>query len=215
MATSIASLQRLIAEARSAEVWRELGFASWTAYVADVTSAQPVRLEREQRRELVAMLTAEGMTPKAISSTLGVDRSTVSRDRSQGVQAAHPDVPRATSLTGLDGKTYAPPKPYRHLAAVPERIDPTTGEVLNPAPSVEAFLSADPEISRLRAQQKVAKAMRRIGELTVYEADWAAGVLDDEDLEILDNHVRRLTTWAAAVHNARKPGLRAIDGSTR
>ncbi len=56
------TLYKLISEAKVGAAHSALGFASWTAYVADVFAAAPLHLEREQRRELVGYLDSEGMS---------------------------------------------------------------------------------------------------------------------------------------------------------
>jgi hypothetical protein len=77
------TLYKLISEAKVGAAHSALGFASWTAYVADVFAAAPLHLEREQRRELVGYLDSEGMSVRAISRTVGAARNTVRDDLQQ------------------------------------------------------------------------------------------------------------------------------------
>jgi hypothetical protein len=77
------TLYSLITEAKAGGVYAALGFASWTAYVADVFAAAPLHLEREQRRELVGYLDSEGMSVRAIGRTVGAARNTVREDLQQ------------------------------------------------------------------------------------------------------------------------------------
>ena len=67
---------------------------------------------------IVGILTAEGMSTRAIAPIVGVNNTTVHRDLSP--------VATATPVNGLDGKTYAP-KPDVI------RVDAHTGEVLDAA----------------------------------------------------------------------------------
>lgn len=131
----VEKLQSLLEEAKEGNVHVALGYPSWPAYVADVMGEEPLRLSRDDRREIVHYLTGEGMSTRAIGQALGVSRDTVSKDRSAGVRNLTPapdetldaevvedDDPevdahiaslnaRATTprpVTGLDGKTYTP-----------------------------------------------------------------------------------------------------------
>ena len=73
-------LRNLIEEAKRSNVWNVLGFASWTAYLADVLGDEPMRVSREERIELVSYLAGEGLSTRAIAPIVGVDRKTVERD---------------------------------------------------------------------------------------------------------------------------------------
>ena len=67
-------------EARAGGAHAAMGFASWTDYLSSTLGASPMRLDREQRRELVAYLAGEGMSTRAIAPIVGVGDSTVQRD---------------------------------------------------------------------------------------------------------------------------------------
>ena len=151
-------LQELIDEAKSVDLHTPLGFASWTAYVADVFTITN-ELGREQRRELVGYLAGEGMSNRAIAQAVGVTHTTVRRDREAASQVEHhvpPDrptitvdrtvidsatgeviseAPPAPQVTGLDGKTYTPPRP-------------------KPQPPTEEQLIAHHEAEKLTAHQE-------------------------------------------------------------
>lgn len=86
---NLAKLDALVQQAKAGEIHKALGYASWTAYVADVFTIQ-VRLEREKRRELVGYLSGEGMSQRAIAETIGVDRNTVRTDLRSQVGEIHP-----------------------------------------------------------------------------------------------------------------------------
>ena len=77
---NIDKLKGLVSEARESEVHVALGYASWTAYLADVLGETPMRLERDVRQELVAELSAQGMSTRAIAPIVGVSQKTVDRD---------------------------------------------------------------------------------------------------------------------------------------
>lgn len=128
-------VQALIERAQAGRAWEVLGFQSWTAYVSEVLGEQPMRLPREERREMVAMLSSTGMSTRAIAPVVGVDHSTAVRDLRTTSGAFAPLGPSAArgltnstvsnetvelstnasgptyeeSVTGLNGKTYARP----------------------------------------------------------------------------------------------------------
>ena len=123
IATDMQLFKSLIDEARSKSIHGLLGFKSWTAYVADVVGKEMTALPVDDRRQIVGLLTVEGMSTRAQAAALGVSNATVSRDQ-QVLHDVTPvpetadadpevlhDVAPAT-VTGRDGKTYpAKPKP--------------------------------------------------------------------------------------------------------
>jgi transposase len=84
-----------------ARAWETLGYESWEAMCTN-EFGMTLHLPREQRRELVADLTAKGMSTRAIAPALGVTDVTVRRDR--GATNVAP-----ANVVGLDGKPYAKP----------------------------------------------------------------------------------------------------------
>lgn len=86
----VEKLQALLEEAKEGNVHVALGYPSWPAYVADVMGDEPLRLSRDDRREIVDYLTGEGMSTRAIGHALGVNNATVKRDRDAGVAFATP-----------------------------------------------------------------------------------------------------------------------------
>ena len=77
--------------------------------------AEPLRLARDERRELVGRLADEGMSTRAIAPIVGVDKDTVRRDLiSTGANTPVDDAkPTVRTTEGRDGKnrTYASPEP--------------------------------------------------------------------------------------------------------
>jgi hypothetical protein len=108
-------LQGYVAEAKAGNAHLALGYASWTAYLAEVLGEEPMRLARGERQEMVQMLSAEGMSTRAIAPIVGADHVTVSRDLGR-VANATPEPVR-----GMDGKTYTRPEPATPAAPTPKR----------------------------------------------------------------------------------------------
>lgn len=80
--SNLDTLMQRVAEAKAGQIHVALGFPSWTAYAADALKVTS-RLDREQRRELVGMLSDEGMSTRAIAETVGISKNTVTADLSQ------------------------------------------------------------------------------------------------------------------------------------
>lgn len=77
---NLARLQVLVQEAQAGQAHVVLGYASWTAYLADVFGEEPLRLPRDQRQELVGYLAGEGMSTRAIAPIVGVSKAQVATD---------------------------------------------------------------------------------------------------------------------------------------
>ena len=62
----------------------------------------PMRLDRDQRRELVAYLAGEGMSTRAIAPIVGASKDTVHRDLAT---VSGETVDRPSMVTSLDGRS--------------------------------------------------------------------------------------------------------------
>jgi hypothetical protein len=89
---NIAKLTGLIEEAKQGQIHVALGFASWTAYLADALGGR-LELDTDSRREVVALMSGEGMSQRAIAQAVGVSQKTVDRDLDKGTQVSHGDSP--------------------------------------------------------------------------------------------------------------------------
>lgn len=85
-------LRNLVEEAKHSNVWQMLGYASWTAYLADTLGAEPMRLGRDERQELVGYLSGEGMSTRAIAPIVAVDQKTVVNDLRRGEENSSPEM---------------------------------------------------------------------------------------------------------------------------
>lgn len=115
-----ATVLALVDEAKAGGAHVALGYKSWTAYLSDVLSDEPLRLARDEARELTVRLSGEGMTERAIAPIVGTSPATVHRDLTASYEATdEPTVVRVT--TGLDGRertavTSIRTRPRRALA---------------------------------------------------------------------------------------------------
>jgi hypothetical protein len=120
----VEKLHQLVQQAKDGNAHVALGYPSWTAYLADVLGKQPIRLDATERRELVAYLSGEGMSTRAIAPIVGVTHKTVVKDTQvvpevpPGVNRVTGEITETTGVTGLDGKTYERPAPK---ASTPRR----------------------------------------------------------------------------------------------
>ena len=102
---SMNELQQDIADAYHARDWETLGYSTWDAYVSGEFGGSMPRLDRDERRELVVNLRAEGLSTRAIAVATGVHKDTVRNDLSTGENSP---VDEPTPVIGINGKTYEP-----------------------------------------------------------------------------------------------------------
>jgi hypothetical protein len=119
-------LSLLVTKAKAGDAHLALGYRSWTEYVSAEFAGCSLRLDREDRRELVALLAGEGMSTRAIAPIIGTSEGTVRNDLA-GAQDYAPD----HKVTGIDGKMYSRPEPAVIEAAV--KGDPETRATANRA----------------------------------------------------------------------------------
>lgn len=122
-------LTTLLTEAKQGEIHKALGIKSWPAYVADAVSI-PVAPEREDRKLLVQFLSGQGMSQRAIASTLNTSQKTVDRDLEDA------EVQEGATVTSLDGAQ----RPKNGKVTDPEVID---AEVIEPDTVSEPMKSGD------------------------------------------------------------------------
>ena len=121
-AESRTKLIELVEEAKEGNAHAALGYASWTAYLSDVLGDEPLRLARDDRREMVAILSSEGMSTRAIAPIVGVSNKTVHEDLSTVTSGNS----RPATVTSLDGRE-------RPAKVETIRVDANTGEILDAA----------------------------------------------------------------------------------
>jgi hypothetical protein len=190
-------------EAREGGAAELLGFASWTAYLADVLGETPLRLERDARQELVAELSAEGMSTRSIAPIVGVTQKTIVKDLQVIPQVSPERDPVATwdaegeygggtvyetaeafvtslspepprRITGMDGKTYTAPEPRKPNRRALTDVARDTGWDIRKA--VE-------RLERVREDDRYSRNKNEVAELIrghlIYVIETCQGILDD------------------------------------
>ncbi len=87
VAEAIDRLVELIDQGRTGQADVALGYPSWIAYVETELSDALPRLCCSQRRDVVAQLTAKGMSARAIAPVVRSSQGTVARDLRRGADA--------------------------------------------------------------------------------------------------------------------------------
>jgi hypothetical protein len=120
IAYHLPEFRRLIIQAKADGLHTMLGFKSWTAYVADVIGTEMTALPVEDRRQIVELLSGEGMSNRAIAEAVGVSHPTVIRDKAAieaevvhdvppergGDEVVRDVPPESVTVVGRDNKTY-------------------------------------------------------------------------------------------------------------
>lgn len=103
----LAEWQQDVIAAYAARDWDALGYETWDAYIDGEYGEHRVRLPREQRREIVAGMSAAGMSTRAIGAAVGVDHKTVVNDRA----ATGENSPVPETVMSLDGRERPASRP--------------------------------------------------------------------------------------------------------
>ena len=137
---SLAKLRDLVEEARGTDAWQVLGFHSWTAYLADTLGSEPMRLDREERQELVGYLAGEGLSTRAIAPIVGVSQMQVVRDVQKPAETNVSPAPAFTPVSDTHhefpkGDMWSPDESFTDSTAAPVvMVNTETGEVTDPTP---------------------------------------------------------------------------------
>lgn len=187
---ALEKLHVLVEQARSGGAHAALGFASWTDYLSSTLGASPMRLDREQRRELVSYLAGEGMSTRAIAPIVGVHHDTVASDIKESAPVGFPTAARPVApkpIRGRDGKTYVRPEPKPDRAAQAVESYPELQHYRDKgddqqAARIASALDGMDEPERERRREVLAKHIDadKRGALTP-EPDPIAGLREDAD----------------------------------
>ena len=168
----------LIIRAFKGRAWTALGYKTWDDYCAgEFNEARMVRLDRDQRREIVAEMHEAGMSTRAIANGLGVSQFPVREDiaalrgtsqysepervtstdgRSMPARrdAAAPDAPRATPRRALPDQFF---DAAYDLTKVTERIDRLVAD--DRFPQNAEKVGAKHRVDLLRAVELLTRAL--------------------------------------------------------
>lgn len=188
VADSMTLFRAIIEKARTEDIWKHLGFKSWTAYVADVIGNEMGQLPAGDRRQVVELLAGEGMSNRAIAEAVGVNEITVRRDKEQVRHDVAPE--RALHLVRDDQQSRRPwflhddqTKP----AVAAEKVTGRDGKAYQA--SAKKAAEADPAEVVLRKAKSLASVMRSYASAIdkLREAYEALDVADRPDIyEVLD-----------------------------
>jgi predicted transcriptional regulator len=189
---NVQTLIQLVHVAKASSDHEVLGYASWTAYLVDVFGDEPLSLTRDVRRELVAELSAQGMSTRAIAPIVGVTDMTVRRDMAGATNVAPQADPLTgevleRTVTGLDGKTYQ-----------------ATSAVVN------AFLEDSADVQNARYVSNFFQSIKRAHDCLAFDAERLAR-LDPQAIELVRNLEKSLTSFR--IQMEANQGLRLIQGS--
>ncbi|MEU6342172.1 hypothetical protein ABZ883_14665 [Streptomyces sp. NPDC046977] len=122
----LAEWQQDVIAAYAARDWDALGYDTWDGYLDGEYGEHRVRLPREQRREIVAGMSAAGMSTRAIGSAVGAGNATVHRDIQATVSDGTDGQPQA--VLSLDGRE----RPATRPASEPNIwVEPRADEVVD------------------------------------------------------------------------------------
>ena len=124
-----AKLIELVQQAKDGSAHEALGYPSWTAYLAETLGDEPMRLARDERQEMVKVLSAEGMSTRAIAPIVGASHMTVQNDRDSGVKNFTPAPKSDAEL--LAGAEWSPEavEDEPRFTDEPGRVQPVTGTI--------------------------------------------------------------------------------------
>lgn len=142
--------------------WLSLGYASWDE-LCDAEFGVRMALPREERREVVADLRAEGMSTRAIGSALGIADQTVRADMVRLREITQSD-PTPARITSLDGRERPATRP------APANPTPRRKPLLDAfGDAVPALLKAAQRAVNLTEDDRFARNANQVG--TKYRAD--------------------------------------------
>lgn len=198
-----------ICTAYTRQAWSALGYPSWDAYChAEFNHQQMIRLDREQRQEIVAEMRGAGMSTRAIGSALGVDHKTVVGHLRTSVGENSPtDCPAASTVTGVDGKRYA--------ASRPPHAEPEQAAI---APANRARLTewveSDQKVVDARYIHSFQQVVHQATQLGTFDPERLGRILDQDHVNGLDDLEGLVRAFAAKLRKAHS-SLRVVQGGRR
>lgn len=218
----LAEWQQDVIAAYAARDWEALGYNTWDAYIDGEYGEHRVRLPREQRREIVAGMSAAGMSSRAIGSAVGSSYATVQRDLE--ATDTNVSVDEQRTVLSLDGRERPA---FRAAADENVWVEPGADEVVDaelvdeparpePAkpkrrPLPEAFSDATHDFvriaerfDRLRQDDRFTRnrhqTHHRASDI-VRALDSIAQFAADMDLPAAETSEEARRWWATSLHN--------------
>lgn len=161
----LAAWQQDVIAAYAARDWDILGYETWDAYIDGEYGEHRVRLPREQRREIVAGMSAAGMSSRAIGTAVGSSYATVQRDLEASDTNVSVDEPR--TVLSLDGRErpatrQAPEENFWNEPGADEVVD---AELVDEPARVEPPKPKRPPLDKtfMSARVDLERAANRLG----------------------------------------------------
>jgi len=189
--TSVAQSREDLKTLHRERAWLSLGYASWDD-LCDAEFGVRLALPREERREVVADLRAEGMSTRAIGSALGVPQRTIADD----VRRVSETAQTPTRITSLDGRlrpATRPPAPPR------------------PAPTIAEALADDPGIEAAEFRRNLSRAINEAMMLAAFDPQRTADLAENVHTDMIAAAARQIAEWSSEVARLRS-GLRVVTG---
>lgn len=176
--------------------WLALGYASWDA-LCDAEFGVRMALPRDERREAVAELRAEGMSTRAIGSALGVADQTVRADLGRVREVTQSD-PSPDRVTSLDGRERPATRPTP-LPPIPAPPDP-----------VEAIAESAADLRRLRIRADFMRWLAGVGPFDVDAGEMAYLIEGEDEWARIVRRQNDIGSYLFQLIEARPRGLRAV-----
>lgn len=146
--------------------WLSLGYASWDE-LCDAEFGVRMALPREERREVVADLRAEGMSTRAIGSALGIGNGTVHRDLAT-VPSGTVEPARISSLDGRERPATRPAPAVRYPELEHFSDRPAKAEAI--ADALDGYDDDERAVRRDALAKSIAAEQRNGGPLNYRDA---------------------------------------------
>lgn len=195
----LAEWQQDVIAAYAKDDWRTLGYASWDAYLDGEFGEHRVKLPREQRREIVASMSAAGMSTRAIGAAVGTSHMTVQRELDQPSVTNVP-VDRPVMVLSLDGRERPATRPsaMSNISSRPtpdevvdaELVDESAPQTYAAPPSPERAPDRQPRVDASRTVLVALTELRQTRE--------SLQALTAAQLARQDEETRRI--WAARLN---------------
>lgn len=187
---ALEKLPALVEEARDGNAHVALGYPSWTAYLADVLGAEPLRLPRDQRREIVGYLSGEGLSTRAIAPIVGASVGTVHTDR-EVFRTEHLAAPAPAALPappqtppGVEAPPAQSPEPVQAHVEPTATSEAAGDSTLRPAATITGL---DGKTYTRPEPDEPSKARRRAITDTARDAGWDLRKAADRIQRIADD----------------------------